>query len=101
MCIRDRSGRTGTFGISCETAFSLVTVLGQRWREAPPAPVPRMELERKEECEMRKRIILGSFVLTAFWLSAGAGTAMAAAEDGKKDFEAKKCISCHSLGSQK
>ncbi|HEX7408381.1 MAG TPA: c-type cytochrome [Candidatus Binatia bacterium] len=50
---------------------------------------------------MRKRIMLGSFVLTAFWFSAGAGTAMAAAEDGKKDFEAKKCISCHSLGSQK
>jgi cytochrome c2 len=50
---------------------------------------------------MQKRLILGSFIVTAFWLGAGIGTATAAAEDGKKIFEAKKCINCHSLGTQK
>ena len=74
---------------------------------------------------MKRGFILSSFVLSAFWLVAGAGTAMAGAEDGKKVFAAssdyievpsssmagaedgkrvfaeKKCINCHSLGSEK
>src|ERR1017187_8323888 len=50
---------------------------------------------------MKKGLILSSFLLSAFWLVAGAGTAMAGAEDGKKVFAEKKCINCHSLGSEK
>ncbi len=48
----------------------------------------------------RKRGI-GELVVVAFWLTAMAGGAWAAAEDGRKVFENKKCISCHSLGSEK
>jgi mono/diheme cytochrome c family protein len=50
---------------------------------------------------MRRKFVLGSFMLTAFWLLAGVGVAVAAAEDGKKVFAEKKCISCHGLGSEK
>ncbi len=49
---------------------------------------------------MDKRITSG-FLAAALWLGAGLGTAMAGAEEGKKIFEAKKCIACHSLGDQK
>jgi mono/diheme cytochrome c family protein len=50
---------------------------------------------------MKRGLILGSFILSAFWLVAGAGTAMAGAEDGKRVFAEKKRINCHSLGSEK
>ena len=50
---------------------------------------------------MSQRRIAGGFFLAALWLGAGAGTALAGAEDGKKIFDAKKCINCHSLGDQK
>lgn len=49
---------------------------------------------------MRRRFILGSLVVTAVGLLAGAVAAVAA-EDGKKVFTEKKCINCHSLGSEK
>lgn len=41
------------------------------------------------------------FVLTALLAAAGARLAMAGADDGKKIFDAKKCIGCHSLADQK
>lgn len=50
---------------------------------------------------MKSGLILGTLVFSGFWLVAGAGTAMAGAEDGKKVFAEKKCINCHSLGSEK
>jgi mono/diheme cytochrome c family protein len=50
---------------------------------------------------MGKRQIVGGLLVTSLWLLAGAGTVFAGAEDGKKAFEAKKCITCHSLGSEK
>jgi nitric oxide reductase subunit C len=50
---------------------------------------------------MKRGFILGSFALSAFCLVAGTETAMAGAEDGKKLFAEKKCINCHSLGSEK
>ncbi len=48
---------------------------------------------------MKKRYIVGT--LMALCLTTSARTVFAGAEDGKKVFEAKKCISCHSLGSEK
>ena len=50
---------------------------------------------------MRKSQIVGGLLVTSLWLMAGAGTVFAGAEDGKKVFETKKCINCHSLGSEK
>jgi cytochrome c2 len=50
---------------------------------------------------MRKKQIVGGVLVTSLWLAAGAGTVFAGAEEGKKAFEAKKCIACHSLGSEK
>ena len=50
---------------------------------------------------MNRRHIVGGFLSVAVWLTAGAGTVFAGADEGKKVFEAKKCISCHSLGSEK
>jgi cytochrome c2 len=50
---------------------------------------------------MRKRQMVGGLLVTSLWLLGSAGTVFAGAEDGKKVFEAKKCISCHTLGSEK
>ena len=50
---------------------------------------------------MRKRQLVGGVLVTSLWLTAGAGTVFAGAEEGKKAFEAKKCIACHTLGSEK
>ena len=49
---------------------------------------------------MGKRSLAAGFVVTAIWLGTGR-TAMGGTEEGKKLFDAKKCISCHSLGTQK
>ncbi len=48
----------------------------------------------------RKHVIAG-LLGVGLGLTGRVGGAWAAAEDGKKAFEAKKCISCHSLGSEK
>ncbi len=48
----------------------------------------------------RKHVIAG-LLGVGLGLTGRVGSAWAAAEDGKKAFEAKKCISCHSLGSEK
>ncbi len=50
---------------------------------------------------MNGRHIVGGLLAVAVWLTAGTGTVFAGADEGKKVFEAKKCISCHSLGSEK
>lgn len=50
---------------------------------------------------MNRRLIVGGLLAVAVWLTAGAGTVFAGADEGKRVFEAKKCISCHSLGSEK
>jgi mono/diheme cytochrome c family protein len=50
---------------------------------------------------MKRRHIFGATLVISLWLTAGAGTVFAGAEDGKKVFETKKCITCHSLGSEK
>jgi cytochrome c2 len=50
---------------------------------------------------MSKGQIIGGLLVTSLWLLAGTGTAFAGAEEGKKTFETKKCITCHSLGSAK
>jgi cytochrome c2 len=50
---------------------------------------------------MNKRQMVGGLLVTSLWFLAGTGTVFAGAEDGKKAFEAKKCINCHSLGSEK
>jgi mono/diheme cytochrome c family protein len=47
------------------------------------------------------RFVLGSLIFAAFGFLAGVGVAAAAAEDGKNVFAEKKCINCHSLGSDK
>lgn len=49
---------------------------------------------------MNKRSVGGGLALAA-WLCMGAGTASAGAEEGKKVFDGKKCISCHVLGTEK
>ena len=50
---------------------------------------------------MRKRQMVGGLLVASLWLTAGAGTVFAGADEGKKDFAAKKCINCHTLGSEK
>jgi mono/diheme cytochrome c family protein len=50
---------------------------------------------------MRKGQVIGALLVTSLWLLAGTGTVFAGAEEGKKIFEAKKCINCHTLGSAK
>jgi cytochrome c2 len=50
---------------------------------------------------MSKRQFVGGVLVASLWLTAGAGTVFAGAEEGKTTFEAKKCIACHSLGTQK
>jgi len=47
------------------------------------------------------RRLLANSVLTFLGLLAGTGTKWAAAADGQKVFAEKKCINCHSLGSEK
>ena len=49
---------------------------------------------------MMKTQRLVMFVAALCWC-AGVGTAFAGAEDGKKLFDGKKCIACHSLAQQK
>ncbi len=48
---------------------------------------------------MARKHVIGGLLMAAFWLMGGG--AWAAAEDGKNVFASKKCISCHSLGSEK
>jgi cytochrome c2 len=56
----------------------------------------------KGRADMKKQRIAGSIVAGALWLMAGAGIVNAAgAEDGKKIFDTRKCINCHSLADQK
>ncbi len=50
---------------------------------------------------MGRTYVIGGLLMVALWLTVGAGSARAAAEDGKKVFAGKKCISCHSLGAEK
>ena len=50
---------------------------------------------------MSKRQIVAGVLVTSLWLTVGAGTVFAGADEGKKVFEAKKCMNCHSLGSEK
>ncbi len=50
---------------------------------------------------MNRRHGVGGSLVLAAWLAVATGTAFAGADEGKKVFEAKKCISCHSLGSEK
>lgn len=50
---------------------------------------------------MKRRHSVGGSLVLAAWLTVATGTAFAGADEGKKVFQAKKCISCHSLGSEK
>lgn len=50
---------------------------------------------------MARKHTISGVIIVALWLMAGARGASAAADAGKKVFETKKCISCHSLGSEK
>ena len=50
---------------------------------------------------MKKGQIIGGLLVTSLWLLAGTGTVFAGADEGKKVFETKKCINCHTLGSEK
>ena len=51
---------------------------------------------------MKGTRILAGLCAVTMWLSVAPGWAFAAsAEEGKKTFEARKCINCHTLGSQK
>jgi len=46
-------------------------------------------------------IVSGVFLIWAVWIGVGIGSAMAGEEEGKKVFEDKNCIRCHSLGEEK
>ncbi len=48
---------------------------------------------------MAQKHVIGGSLVFVLWLTAGG--AFAVAEDGKKVFETKKCIACHSLGAEK
>jgi cytochrome c2 len=48
----------------------------------------------------RTALVTGLFV-AGLWLVTSTGTVFAGAAEGKKVFEEKKCINCHSLGEQK
>jgi mono/diheme cytochrome c family protein len=51
---------------------------------------------------MRTLRVSSGVVAGVFWLLAGVGVVYAAsAEDGKKIFDTRKCINCHTLGDQK
>jgi mono/diheme cytochrome c family protein len=51
--------------------------------------------------KMRKGQVVGGLLVASLWLLAGTGTVFAGADEGKKVFETKKCITCHTLGSEK
>ena len=46
-------------------------------------------------------IVRGLSLMLALWTCTGAGSARAGAEEGKKIFVGKNCITCHSLGEEK
>ncbi len=50
---------------------------------------------------MSAKWVVSGMVLGGLWLGAVVGTAIAGAEEGKKSFDEKKCIVCHTLGDQK
>ncbi len=50
---------------------------------------------------MHRSAIVASLFAAGLWLLGTTGVAFAGADQGKKVFEAKKCINCHSLGDQK